>query len=82
MRSDAPMLSDSLMNSLRKQHIQVLQLSAEEIMKTPALPKTSAELYIASPENYLVLKYDVTTQPDAVFQDIKKLISVTKKKSS
>lgn len=61
-----------------KQGIHVIMLSASDRIKLTVLPKESA-VYIANPNNYLVLGYKTGAKPDDIFQDIKQLLATTTK---
>ena len=37
------------------------------------------EIFIANPEDYLVLAYQSTVKPDDIFYDIKQLLNTTEK---
>lgn len=74
----APPLPESLKKVLQEQDIHVVQLSGDE--KAPGL-KDQLEIFIANPDNFLVLAYQPTVQPGDVFHDIKQLLNTTEKTS-
>ncbi len=60
-------------SAFREQKVEVMTLSSDE-SKRWALSHKNPELFIADPDNYLVLAYPVTAQPDDLYHDIKHLL--------
>ena len=75
---NAPPLSLKLVNALREQDIKILKLSTSEREHMPIL-QNHLEIFIANPEDYLVLAYQSTVKPDDIFYDIKQLLNTTEK---
>ncbi|WP_065235430.1 hypothetical protein [Legionella brunensis] len=71
-------LPDSLINLLKDQDIQIRRLSNEELNQLKTL-KTEPQVFIANPADYLILVYSIDAKSDAIFHDIKHLLSVEKK---
>lgn len=67
-------LSLALQNILKEKNIHVIQLSDNFKPDSP-LFKPQASIFIANPTDYLVLKYQLTDEPDSIYQDIKQLLS-------
>lgn len=76
----ASTLSDDLLQAFADKDIRVLALSEEQRLKQPALTET-ARIFIANPQDFLVLAYDINTKPGDIFHDIGQLLSVAEKKS-
>jgi hypothetical protein len=72
-------LSESLHQSLSEKDIQVLVLSKEQQAKQNALGD-QAQIFIANPDNYLVLAYSLTAPPEDIFHDLQKLLSSSENK--
>lgn len=75
--ANAPPLSKKLIHALQEQDIHVLKLEVGAVERTPVL-KNRLEIFIANPDNYLVLAYQPTVGPDDVFNDIKQLLKIGK----
>ncbi|MDP3704753.1 MAG: hypothetical protein Q8R24_02435 [Legionellaceae bacterium] len=67
-------LSAAELNVLRDQDSHVLVLSAHDQSDRMILGKKPA-IYVVSPENYVILKYAMVSQPDDIFHDIKQLVN-------
>jgi len=67
-------LPKKLMDALKEQGIHVQKLSKKEALLEPLL-KNDLALFIANPDNYLILAYDAFVKPDDVFHDIKQLVN-------
>ncbi|ASQ45230.1 hypothetical protein clem_03360 [Legionella clemsonensis] len=74
---DKATLPGSLLNLLKKEDIQVRQLSLDEQKKVKIL-QTKPQVFIANPASYLILTYALDAKPEAIFHDIKHLLSVEK----
>lgn len=68
-----PSLSDAELKILHDQDSHVLILPAHDQADRLVLGKQPA-IYIVSPDNYVILMYSMTSQPDDIFQDIKQLV--------
>lgn len=75
---DAPSLPDALKKTLQEQDIQVVRMVADA--KIPVL-KDHIEIFIANPDNFLVLAYQPMAKPGDIFHDIKQLLNTTEKTS-
>ena len=73
LSANAPQPSKDVMNALRDQGVQVQRLSMNARAHLPVL-QNRLEIFIANPDNYLVLTYQSTVKPDDVFYDIKQLL--------
>lgn len=73
-------VSTELVQRFKDNDIHYLTLSAEQQSKQPYLTD-KAQIFIANPENYLVLAYELTAKPEDVFHDIQQLLRTTKKSS-
>lgn len=71
--ANAGALSTSLTSMLHDKDIHVVKLSANESERLSMLCNTS-NLFIANPDDYLVLSYQITTKSDDIFHDIKLLL--------
>lgn len=71
MGANTPELSSQINKQLKQQDIRVLKLSSKH--EEAALPSKFA-IFIANPDNYLVLSYIPTVQPQDIFYDIKLLL--------
>ncbi len=74
----APPLSEALVNILQDQGIDTLPLAAGASKRMPIL-QNRLEIFIANPDNYLVLSYQPMVKPDDIFNDIKQLLTTTDK---
>ncbi|WED43591.1 hypothetical protein [Legionella cardiaca] len=70
-------LPPSLMNLLKEQDIRMLRLP--EAYTQPKVLTTESQVFIANPSDYLILKYALDAKSDAIFHDIKHLLSVERK---
>lgn len=80
INNPARTIPKNVMKAFLDKDIQVLRLSDEQRSKQPALTAT-AKIFIANPEDYLILAYDITTKPGDIFHDIGQLLSVAEKKN-
>lgn len=65
--------TDSLLNILRENQVSVIKLSADMQADLPILSPHPG-VFIANPNDYLVLRYQLTDEPDDIFHDIKQLV--------
>lgn len=78
--ANAPPLPKDMVNVLQERDIQVVQLPVGASEHTSAL-KSRLEIFIANPDNYLVLAYLPTARPGDIFHDINQLLNTTDKMS-
>ena len=78
MGANTPQLSPKLVNALREQDIDLQKLSLGERENMPVLQE-HLEIFIANPDDFLVLAYQPTVKPDDIFYDIKQLLNTTEK---
>ncbi len=71
---DAPSLPHALIKTLNAEDIQVAVLPAREQQHMPRLQNHLA-IYIANPDNYLVLTYPPEVAPNDIYRDIKQLLT-------
>lgn len=71
-------LPKSLMTSFKEQDIHFLRLSQEQ-RQSLAILKPEARVFIANPDNYLVLSYALTASSQDIFHDLKQLLSTAEK---
>lgn len=76
--ANAPLLSGKFVQTLQEQDIHMLKLAVGASKDTPAL-KDQLQIFIANPDNYLVLAYQPTVKPEDIFHDMKQLLSTTEK---
>ncbi len=76
LAANAPPLTPALARALQEQDIHVLTLPAGARERMPVL-KNQLEIFIANPDNYLVLAYVATVKPGDIFHDIKQLLNTT-----
>lgn len=72
--AEAPQLSESLVQALQDQDIKMIRISKEKREGMPVL-HNHMQIFIANPENYLVLVYLPTVKPNDIFHDLKKLVT-------
>lgn len=73
-------LSDETKSLLTEQDFHVAQLSRTEQNKITAL-SAQPQVYLANPDNYLILSYQSQVNPDDVYKDLKLLLNTTENKS-
>lgn len=71
-------LSQEARSKVKELDFQVAQLSAKEVNAQAAL-FSKAGVFLADPNNYLVLSYPSLVNPDDVFHDLKLLLNTTEK---
>ena len=76
--ANAPPLSSAMVDALREQDIHSLKLAAGDGERMPVL-KHQLQIFIANPDNYLVLAYQPMVKPDDIFNDIKQLLTTTER---
>lgn len=72
----APLPASKLRALLQERDIHIVRLQEKE--QSPTLPH-KITIFIANPENYLVLAYQPTVKPDDIFHDMKHLLTTTDK---
>jgi hypothetical protein len=80
MNNATPSLPKTFMKKLRDADIHLLLLSAEQ-RKKQALLTDKARIFIANPDDYLVLAYEVNGKSEDIFHDIGQLLHAAEKKS-
>lgn len=73
-------MTDELQKVLTERDFHLHQLTAEDKAKLEAL-SSEAKIFIANPDNFLVMSYQSGVNPDDVYKDIKLLLNTTEKKS-
>lgn len=73
-------LSKKWLQHLKEEDVHVMFLSRDQQVKYPILTE-SPQLFIANPDDYLVLAYASTAKPQDIFHDIQQLLRITEKKS-
>ncbi|KTD05905.1 hypothetical protein Lgra_2682 [Legionella gratiana] len=76
----SPSLSQEQHSFLREIDFKVTKLPATEIQAQRAL-FAQAKIFIADPNNYLILSYSPQVNPDDVYKDLKLLLNTTENKS-
>ncbi|AHE67957.1 hypothetical protein [Legionella oakridgensis] len=71
---DAPSLSAELADILRDQDIHVLKLTAGDLKVLSILPRVP-QIYLESPDGFLVLAYSTEAKPEDIFHDVKRLLN-------
>ncbi|MDA9272169.1 hypothetical protein N9Q05_02135 [bacterium] len=74
MGHQAATLSEEQIAILREQAIQIMTLSAQESEQLSAVYDKSG-VFIANPDQYLVLRFPIKAPSDAIFHDIKLLLT-------
>ena len=75
------LLAEELKPLLKEQDINVITLPAADMAKMSGLP-ANATIFIANPDNFLILSYQAGGNPDDVYKDLKLLLSTTEHKST
>lgn len=73
--------SQELINNLKAHDINVFVISDNERKKQILLTE-KPQVFIANPDDYLVLAYELDTKPADIFHDLQQLLRTTKSKSS
>lgn len=71
-------LSESVKKFLKERDFHLAQLVTADASKIQSLNK---KIFIANPDNYLVLSYPASVQPDDIYKDLKLLLSTNETKS-
>ena len=74
-------LADEIKPLLKEQDINVTTLNTADMAKLSALP-ADARVFIANPDNFLILSYQTGGSPDDIYKDLKLLLSTTEQKSN
>lgn len=74
MPQTAPTLNASTAQLFKKYGLSERRLSINAI-NSPILEYNKAHFFIANPDNYLILAYETTSQPDDLFHDMKLLLT-------
>ncbi|USQ14111.1 hypothetical protein J2N86_01910 [Legionella lytica] len=74
----APTLSAEEQSALKEMQFQVIQLSAAEASEHEDL-LSETKIFLADPNNYLILSYASLVKPDDVYKDLKLLLNTTEK---
>lgn len=74
LNSEAPPLPEALANALHQQDIHTVRLSQDE-RKQMQILGNQPEIFIVNPDAYLVLAYKPTVKPEAIFHDLKHLVT-------
>ena len=78
LSSDAIPLSDTVKAILKEQDFHVMYLS-QQLAKP--LNATEPQIFIANPENYLILAYKPQVNPEDIYKDLKLLLNTAEQKS-
>ncbi|CEG58070.1 hypothetical protein [Legionella fallonii] len=73
-------ITDKMKKVLREQDFHLTELSKDDRAKLEDLSAES-KIFIANPDNFLVMSYRSGVNPDDVYKDIKLLLNTTEKKS-
>ncbi|CAM2827645.1 hypothetical protein [Legionella worsleiensis] len=71
--------AEALEPLLKEQDIHVTTLPAKDMAKLASLP-SDAKVFIANPDNYVILSYKTGQNPDDIYKDLKLLLSTTEQK--
>lgn len=71
-------LSDTAKATLKEIDFHVTQLPAAAVLAQGAL-FSEAKVFLADPNNYLILSYSPSVNPDDVYKDLKLLLNTTEK---
>jgi hypothetical protein len=74
----ASVLSTAEQSALKDMQFQVIQLSAAEANAHEVL-LAEPKIFLADPNNYLILSYTSLVKPDDVYKDLKLLLNTTEK---
>ena len=73
-------ISDNINLILKEQDFHVAQLSADDMAQlTPVA--SGAKIFIANPDNYLILSYPSQANPNDIYKDLKLLLNTAEHKS-
>ncbi len=74
-------LAEEIKPLLKEQDINVVTLSSAEMAKMNDFP-ADTRIFIANPENYLILSYKLEGNPDDLYKDLKLLLSTSEHKGT
>lgn len=78
--SDKASISEKMQLLLKEHDFHLAALSTDDKAKLQAIaPET--KIFIANPDNFLILSYQFHVKPDDVYKDLKLLLNTTEKKS-
>lgn len=80
VNNQTPAMSRTFMKRLRDADIHLLSLSDEQRKKQASLTN-NARIFIANPDDYLVLAYEANAKSEDIFHDIGQLLHTAEKKS-
>jgi len=72
--------SPEVTSLLKEQDFRVVHLSSAELAQVNVL-NDKAQIFLANPDNYLILSYQSPVNPDDVYKDLKLLLNTTESKS-
>lgn len=73
-----PPLEQETKATIKELDFQVAQLSADEL-KAQKILYAESKVFLADPNNYLILSYPPLVNPDDVYRDLKLLLNTTEK---
>ncbi|BCA94093.1 hypothetical protein TUM19329_04540 [Legionella antarctica] len=73
-------ITDKMKSVFQERDFNVVQLSADDMKKLNTI-SPGTKIFIANPDNYLILSYQSQVNPDDIYKDLKLLLSTTEKKS-
>jgi|GEM_PF-1964087 len=76
--ADAAPLSAETLALLKEQDFHVAQITTDQINQDMS---AQAQVYLANPQNYLILSYELGLNPEDIFKDLKLLLNTTETKS-
>lgn len=78
--SSSPSPSEPLKLVLQKQDFDWVQLKEEDKTRLATL-SSGSKIFIANPDNFLVMSYQPNGNPDDIYKDLKLLLNTTERKS-
>lgn len=73
-------ISNKMKSVLKDQDFHLVQLTKDDKIKLGSL-SPEAKIFIANPDNFLIMSYQSEVNPDDIYKDIKLLLNITEKKS-
>ena len=73
-------LNEKIKSALKERDFHVTQLSGDDKIKLNTI-SSEPQIFIANPDNFLILSYQSQVNPEDVYKDLKLLLSTTEKKS-
>lgn len=73
-------ITKKMKSVLKERDFHITQLSEDDKIKLNVI-SPDAKIFIANPDNFLVLSYQSQVNPDDIYKDLKLLLSTTEKKS-